>query len=224
MKKIIMTLIAALALSTNCTVAQAQSADSQYSQLLAKQLKKQYKNKLKELKKEKWQIYGSSRTLEVALLSHYDKLAKGGEDAHEIIGTATKFKSKNIGHQTAINNACNIYARQAGSHVKGRVVSDMGANSDSIVNEFDLLWSLSVARREGNQGRDARELQPHPSIQGWKLRDAELLHRERSRSQQGSHARLRNRSQGICGSPEVCFQGRRIHQGRLRCPVNRNKK
>ncbi len=140
MKKIIMIMAAVLALSTNCTVAQAQSADSQYSQLLAKQLKKQYKNKLKELKKETWQIYGSSRTLEVALLSHYDKLAKGGEDAHEIIGTATKFKSKNIGHQTAINNACNIYARQAGSHVKGRVVSDMGANSDSIVNEFDHFY------------------------------------------------------------------------------------
>ena len=113
-----MIMAAVLALSTNCTVAQAQSADSQYSQLLAKQLKKQYKNKLKELKKEKWQIYGSSRTLEVALLSHYD----------------------NIGHQTAINNACNIYARQAGSHVKGRVVSDMGANSDSIVNEFDHFY------------------------------------------------------------------------------------
>lgn len=135
-----MIMAAVLALSTNCTVAQAQSADSQYSQLLAKQLKKQYKNKIKELKKGKWQIYGSSRTLEVALLSHYDKLAKGGEDAHEIIGTATKFKSKNIGHQTAINNACNIYARQAGSHVKGRVVSDMGANSDSIVNEFDHFY------------------------------------------------------------------------------------
>lgn len=47
-----MIMAAVLALSTNCTVAQAQSADSQYSQLLAKQLKKQYKNKLKELKKE----------------------------------------------------------------------------------------------------------------------------------------------------------------------------
>lgn len=109
--------------------------------MLAKQLKKEYKNKLKELKKEKWQIYGSSKTLEVALLTHYDKLAKGGEDAREIIGTATKFKSKNIGHQTAINNACNIYARQAGSHVKGRVVSDMGANGDSIVGEFDHFYA-----------------------------------------------------------------------------------
>ena len=218
-----MIMAAVLALSTNCTVAQAQSADSQYSQLLAKQLKKQYKNKLKELKKEKWQIYGSSRTLEVALLSHYDKLAKDGEDAHEIIGTATKFKSKNIGHQTAINNACNIYARQAGSHVKGRVVSDMGANSDSIVNEFDHFYGAYQSLVE-KEIKGEMQLQPHPSIQGWKLRDAELLHRKRSRSQQGSHARLRNRSQGICGSPEVCFQGRRIHQGRLRSPVNRNKK
>ena len=137
----VLMMVAALALSANCTTAQAQSQESQYSQMLAKQLKKEYKNKLKELKKEKWQIYGSSKTLEVALLTHYDKLEKGGQDAHEIIGTATKFKSKNIGHQTAINNACNIYARQAGSHVKGRVVSDMGANSDSIANEFDHFYA-----------------------------------------------------------------------------------
>lgn len=136
MKKIIMTLIAALALSANCTTASAQQ-----NELLEKQLKKEYKQKVKQLKKEKWQIYGSAHTLEVALLTHYDKLAKGGENAHEVMGTATKFKSKNIGHQTAINNACNIYARQAGSHVKGRIVSDMGANSDSIANEFDHFYA-----------------------------------------------------------------------------------
>lgn len=131
-----MTLIAALALSANCTTASAQQ-----NELLEKQLKKEYKQKVKQLKKEKWQIYGSTHTLEVALLTHYDKLAKGGENAHEVMGTATKFKSKNIGHQTAINNACNIYARQAGSHVKGRIVSDMGANSDSIANEFDHFYA-----------------------------------------------------------------------------------
>ncbi len=130
-----------LALSANCTTTLAQSAQSKTSELLAKQLKKEYKSKLKELKKQKWELYGSSKTLEVALLTHYDKLEQAGEDAHEIVGTATKFKSKNIGHQTAINNACNIYARQAGSHVKGRVVSDMGANSDSIVNEFDHFYA-----------------------------------------------------------------------------------
>ena len=141
MKKMILMMVAAFALAAYCpTTALAQSYEAKTNKLLEKQLKKEYKDKLKELKKEKWQLYGSSHTLEVALLTHYDKLAKGGEDAHEVVGTATKFKSKNIGHQTAINNACNIYARQAGSHVKGRVVSDMGANSDSIVNEFDHFY------------------------------------------------------------------------------------
>lgn len=141
MKKMILMVVAVFALAVYCpTTAQAQSYEAKTSKLLEKQLKKEYKDKLKELKKEKWQLYGSSHTLEVALLTHYDKLAKGGEDAHEVVGTATKFKSKNIGHQTAINNACNIYARQAGSHVKGRIVSDMGANSDSIVNEFDHFY------------------------------------------------------------------------------------
>lgn len=141
MKKMILMVVAAFALAAYYpTTALAQSYEAKTSKLLEKQLKKEYKDKLKELKKEKWQLYGSSHTLEVALLTHYDKLAKGGEDAHEVVGTATKFKSKNIGHQTAINNACNIYARQAGSHVKGRIVSDMGANSDSIVNEFDHFY------------------------------------------------------------------------------------
>lgn len=143
-------MVAALVLSANCTTAFAQDAQSKTSELLEKKLKKEYKNKLKELKKQKWEIYGSSKTLDVALLTHYDKLAKGGEDAYEVVGTATKFKSKNIGHQTAINNACNIYARQAGSHVKGRVVSDMGANSDSIANEFDHFYAAyqSIIEKE----------------------------------------------------------------------------
>ncbi len=138
MKKILMMMVAALALSANCTTTSAQNEQSKIKEKL---LKKEYKRKQKELKKQNWEIYASSRTLDVALYNHYEKLAKGGDNAFEIVGTATKFKSKNIGHQTAINNACNIYARQAGSHVKGRVVSDMGANSDSIESEFDHFYA-----------------------------------------------------------------------------------
>lgn len=150
MKKIIIMMVAALALSANCTTATAQNAQSKTSELLEKQLKKEVKSKVKELKKQKWEIYSSSRTLDGALLTHYDKLAQAGDNAYEVVGTATKFKSKNIGHQTAINNACNIYARQAGSHVKGRVVSDMGANSDSIANEFDHFYAAyqSIIEKE----------------------------------------------------------------------------
>ena len=95
MKKIIMLLMAL------CLVLPAMNA--QNNKALNKALKKEYKVKMKQFKKEKWQIYASSRSLEVALLSHYDKLAKGGDNAFEIVGIASKFKSKNIGHQTGIN-------------------------------------------------------------------------------------------------------------------------
>lgn len=142
MKKIIMTLIAALALSANCTTASAQQ-----NELLEKQLKKEYKLKIKQFKKEKWQIYASSHSLEVALLSHYDKLAKGGDKAFEIVGIASKFKSKNIGHQTAINNACNTYARQASSYIKGRLVSDL-ATTDTTENDHFYAAYQTLVEKE----------------------------------------------------------------------------
>ena len=108
---------------------------------LQKALKKEYKAKMKEYKKEKWKLFGSSRTLEVALLQHYDQLNSLGEDAHEVVGIASRFKSKNVGHQQAINNACITYAQQAGSHLKGRVVSDIAANGDDTSAEFDHFYA-----------------------------------------------------------------------------------
>ena len=145
MKKVLMMMaLVFMALNTN--------AQTAVSKQLQKQMQKEYKQKVKEFKKDNWQIFGSSRTLEVALLTHYEKLAKAGDAAFEVTGTASKFKSKNIGHQTAINNACNIYARQAESSIKGRIVSDMGANSDSIAAEFDHFYAAyeSLVQKEIN--------------------------------------------------------------------------
>lgn len=109
--------------------------------LLNKALQKEYKAKMKEFKKGGWEIFGSSRSLEVALLNHYDKLNKGGDNVYEIVGIASAFKSKNIGRQIAMNNACVIYSSQAGSQVKGRVVSDMGADADNLTVEFDHFYA-----------------------------------------------------------------------------------
>ena len=111
------------------------------SKALKKAQKKEYKTKMKEYKKNGWTIFGSSRTLEVALLSHYDKLNQGGENVYEIMGIASAFKSKNVGKQTAINNACNTYATQAGSHIKGRIVSDIASNADDVASEFDNFYA-----------------------------------------------------------------------------------
>lgn len=141
MKKLIFTLMAAWVLSINCSVAQTTNP------IMQKQLNKEYKQKIKQFKKEKWQIYASSHSLEVALLRHYDKLAKGGDNAFEIVGIASKFKSKNVGHQTAINNACNTYARQASSYIKGRIVSDL-ATSDSIEKDHFYAAYQTLVEKE----------------------------------------------------------------------------
>lgn len=132
MKKIIMLILAVILM-----VPAVEAENKQ----LQKALKKEYKAKMKEYKKEKWKLFGSSRTLEVALLQHYDQLNTLGEDAREVVGIASRFKSKNVGHQQAINNACITYAQQAGSHLKGRVVSDIAANGDDTSAEFDHFYA-----------------------------------------------------------------------------------
>lgn len=133
MKRIIM-LLMAMALIMPSAIAQNNKA-------LEKELKKEYKNRIKTLNKEGWKLYGSSRSIEVALLTHYDKLGKLGERGREVMGEASKFKSKNVGKQTAINNACNTYAREAGSHVRGRIVSDMASMAENVAGEFDHFYA-----------------------------------------------------------------------------------
>lgn len=101
----------------------------------------EYKQKIKEFKKGGWKLYGSTRSIDVALLNHYSKLEELGENGYELMGEASKFKSMNVGKQMAINNACNEYARQTGSYVKGRIVSDIAGNADDVSSEFDHFYS-----------------------------------------------------------------------------------
>lgn len=133
MKKIIMMLLAMAMLMPATVNAQ--------NKILQKALKKEYKSKMKQYSKEGWKLFGSSRSLDVALLKHYDKLESLGDNAYEIVGICAKYKSDNVGHQSAINSACNTYARNAGSHVKGRVVSDMASNGDDTAAEFDKFYA-----------------------------------------------------------------------------------
>ncbi len=134
MKKLMLLLLAF------CLAMPMAIADNTNKQL-EKALKKEYKEKKKEFKMEGWKLFGSSRSLDVALLSHYDKLQTLSEDGREIVGVATNVKSKNAGHQMAINNACITYGQQAGSQVKGRIVSDLAANGTDATNEFDHFYA-----------------------------------------------------------------------------------
>lgn len=133
MKKIITIILAIAIILPVTTVAQNAALETA--------LKKEYKQKMKEYKKEGWKIYGSSRTLEVALLTHYEELNKLGALGYEIVGVCSRYKSDNIGHQTTVNNACNIYARNAGSIVRGRIQSEMLGNGSNTAEEFDRFYA-----------------------------------------------------------------------------------
>mgnify|MGYP002513382796 CR=1 FL=1 len=63
------------------------------------------------------------------------------ENGYEIVGICAKYKSDNVGHQVAVNNACNTYARSAGGHIRGRIVSDIASNGDDINVEFDKFYA-----------------------------------------------------------------------------------
>lgn len=107
---------------------------------------------MKEFKKGGWKLYGSTRSLDVALLTHYEKLNKEGEETYEIMGACSQFKSKNVGHQTCVNNAANLYAQQARRQVKGRIVSDIAGNANDVAAEFDHFYAAyeSLVQKEIN--------------------------------------------------------------------------
>ena len=131
MKKILVAILALSFLAVPAMNAQ--------SRQLKKQLKKEYKLKIKKYSKEDWEVFGTSRTLEVALLMHYDKLNDG--EKREIVVHATS-TNKNIGKEKLLANACSQYAQSMGSNVKRRIVSDMGSKiSPEELAEFEAFYS-----------------------------------------------------------------------------------
>ena len=76
MKRLLMLLMAF------CLVIPTMNAQNK---VLEKARQKEYKTKMKQFKKEKWQVFGTSRSLDVALLAHYDKLNTLGDEAQELL-------------------------------------------------------------------------------------------------------------------------------------------
>lgn len=159
-------------------IAMPSNSYGQYDRMKKKAQKKEYKAKMKQFKKEGWTVYGTSHSMDVALLSHYEALQEEGAD--EIVGVASAFMSKNVGKQASLNSAINEYARRAQSFVQGRVVSEMFNNADNIPEEFDKFYaayesmlvkeikgelkpSFSVIRTKGkdDKGNEIYEMQTY---------------------------------------------------------------
>ena len=129
MKKIIMFLMAAFMLSVVPATAQE----------LSKSGKKALKAKVKEFNKEGWKIFGSTSTLDYALERHMINMQS--DDAIEIPGIASSFKSKNVGKQMALNSAMTYYASSMDSEIKGKVVSDMQGDGEFSETEFEKFYA-----------------------------------------------------------------------------------
>ena len=109
------------------------------AQELSKSGKKALKAKVKELNKEGWKIFGSTSTLDYALERHMIKMQS--EDAIEVPGIASSFKSKNVGKQMALNSAMTYYASSMDSEIKGKVVSDMQGDGEFSETEFEKFYA-----------------------------------------------------------------------------------
>ena len=127
-------LIIALCLLIGCSM----TVQGQNRQL-KKETGKMYKAKIKEYKKENWKLTGSSKTLEVALLEHYEQLTNS--ENGELVGEVSQCNSLNACKQVAYNNALITYANLAGSNLKGRVVSDLNIDQSSADGEFDKMYA-----------------------------------------------------------------------------------
>ena len=112
-----------------------------FAKKLEKERKKQYKTKMEEYSRDGWKIFGSTNSLEVALLEHYNELFQKGADVYEQVGIASRFKSKNAGKQMALNSAINAYAQSAKSYVQGRVTSEISGDGIDANKEFDNFYA-----------------------------------------------------------------------------------
>ena len=116
---------------------------SAQSKQLQKARKKQVKEQLKKYKKEGWQVDGTTKSLEVALLEHYAKLED--ENNRELLGTADGCESRNVCQNEALNNAMIKYAQEAKSHVMGRVNSEMGDVGEAELDNFYAAYERLVS-------------------------------------------------------------------------------
>lgn len=145
---------------------------------LEKARNRQTEAKMKEFNKEGWKIYGTPRSLEVALLEFYEELKS--DEVSEYMGEATAFVSKSVGSQMALSSAAIKYAQNASSVLRGRVIRDLFGNADDVPAEFDKFYgayetkvekeikgelrpSFSVIRSKGKneKGQEVFEMQTY---------------------------------------------------------------
>lgn len=131
MKKLIIYIVVALVALPATSYAQKTTAE------LLKIHKKEINGKKKEYEKGGWQLFGTSRTIEVALAKFYEKLDNMGNDGQEIVGVAARCQSKNVAHQMAFTSAVNQVAQMNDGKLMATLESRLASDSKDVANEID---------------------------------------------------------------------------------------
>ena len=140
MKKTILIMLAALGLILAAPAA-AQDKD------IAKLYKKELKQRKAAIKKNKQELFGTSRGIDVALLNHFMALDSGGDDAMEIIGYAHA-KSKNLLATAAQNSVAQRYAAHASAQIKGMLKQTLEGDAEDVDNEVDKISATYLTKVE----------------------------------------------------------------------------
>ena len=153
------------------------NAQSILAKQKAKQQKKEYKQKVREYDKGGWQILGSSHTLEMALLNHYEAMEKG--DVIEISGFA-KSQSKNIASAELRQRAAEAYAHECGGFLKGRVTDEMGSslNAEQLeeLENFYAAYENNVQKEINGELRASYSVYRQTNLNGKKVFEFEGLY------------------------------------------------
>lgn len=112
----------------------------------SKALKKDVSKRVKELKKQKWDLVASPETLDYAMLKYRDYLEGDTENRIPLTGIAIGQNPK-IARDNAVMNAVTNYANRA----KGQVVGKMKslASSDASTGDIDEIDKFGAAYEQG---------------------------------------------------------------------------
>lgn len=116
----------------------------------SKELKKDVKKQVKELKKQGWTMQAGTSTLDYAMLKYRMYLEEDQENRISLTGIAIG-KNVKIGRENAIMNAITSYASRAKAQVVGKMKSLMSseasATAEEEIDKFGAAYEAGVNTR-----------------------------------------------------------------------------
>lgn len=151
-----------------------------------KQAEKAAKSEAKTLAKEGWKL------LETGSMEYVIKqqlLRKKTGDVEEIVGTANRMRSINLGKTTARNNAINEYAESAKAMVRGRITTEIRDIADDQVENLVGGYERLVLKEINGEVKSAYTLYKENKdgkydVRGYFFVDQESASKARKRAMQ----------------------------------------